>query len=124
ISGHLTTSPLVQIAIFISGLFVCCVVCHGEVYEARPEAARLTLFYLGIATGGVLGTLLVAIVAPRVLNDYYELHYGLIACGALFLAAGWRDRPRPLATRCSIVWTAGVASLTIFTVLLLSGTQR
>lgn len=27
-SGRLTISPLVQIAILISGLFVCCVVCH------------------------------------------------------------------------------------------------
>jgi hypothetical protein len=123
LSGRLTTSPLVQIAIFVSGLFVCCVVCHGEVYDARPEAARLTSFYLGIAAGGVLGTLLVAIVAPRVLHDYYELHYGLIACGALFLAVCWFDRPSRLAKRFSLLWSGGVATLAIFAVLLLSGKQ-
>ncbi len=122
-SGRLTTSPLVQIAIFISGLFVCCVVCHGEVYKTRPEGGRLTLFYLGIATGGALGTLLVAIVAPWVLQDYYELDYGLIACGVLFLASCWRERSSRLETRFSLVWTGGLASLAIFTVLLLSGKQ-
>jgi hypothetical protein len=123
LSGRLAPSPLVQIAIFISGLFVCCVVCHGEVYETRPAAARLTLFYLGVATGGALGTLLASIVAPRILHDYSELPYGLIACGALFLSACWRGRSSHLATRFKVVWTAGLATLSIFSVLLLTGKQ-
>jgi len=122
-SGRLTTSPLVQIAILISGLFVCCVVCHGEVYETRPDGAGLTLYYLGIATGGVLGTLLVAVVAPRVLHDYYELDYGLIACGLLFLAACCQSQSRRSATRFNFAWAVGAASLAIFSVLLLSGRQ-
>ena len=38
-----------------------------------------------IAAGGAAGGLLVAVVAPEAFSDYYELHWGLMLCGLLFL---------------------------------------
>ena len=38
-----------------------------------------------IAAGGALGGLFVAVAAPLLFTDYYELHWGLFLCGLLFL---------------------------------------
>lgn len=74
-----------QLGIYLSGLFVACLFCHGELYRARPAARHLTAFYLTIAAGGALGGLLVAVVAPLAFKAYYELGLGLVALS--FLAA-------------------------------------
>src|SRR4029077_10451911 len=39
-------------ALFIAGLFVSCMVCHGELVRRRPAAPFLTTYYLLIALGG------------------------------------------------------------------------
>ncbi len=76
-----------QVAGLVLVLFVCCMVCHGEVYRLRPDPRKLTGFYLAIALGGVLGGGFVALVAPLVFSSYQELNYSLMACVALaFLA--------------------------------------
>lgn len=68
-------------------LFVCCTVCHGEVYRLRPAPAFLTRFYLAIAAGGALGGGFVALGAPLLFNSVIELHIGMFLCAGLFLAA-------------------------------------
>lgn len=82
--------PLVwQVVIYSFGLFVLCMCAHGELYRLRPHPRHLTSFYLMIAAGGATGGLLVAVVAPLVLDDYYEFEIGLVASGLLFIAAVW-----------------------------------
>lgn len=68
---------------FCTGLFVCCMVCHGELARLKPAPARLTGYYLMIATGGAIGGVFVALLAPRLFNDNYELP--IAAIGALLL---------------------------------------
>jgi len=72
-----------QLGIYLSGLFVACMFCHGELYRSRPRARYLTAFYLTISAGGALGGLLVAVVAPLVFNGYFELGVGLVALALL-----------------------------------------
>lgn len=72
-----------QLGMFLSGLFVGCLFCHGELYRSRPAARHLTAFYLTIAAGGALGGLLVAVLAPLVFNAYYELGLALVALSVL-----------------------------------------
>lgn len=67
----------------LAGLFVTAMVCHGELARLRPKPARLTEFYLMMSLGGVVGGLLVAIVAPLVFNAVYE--YPLTIVLALLL---------------------------------------
>jgi hypothetical protein len=74
-----------QVAVYCGGLFVCCMVCHGELYRLKPDPRHLTRFYLMIAAGGALGGVFVAVVAPLVFTDYFELHWGLFFCAVLFL---------------------------------------
>jgi len=81
-----------QIEVYGGALFICSMVCHGELYRLRPAASRLTEFYLMIAAGGALGAWFVAIGAPMLFTDFYELHCGILLCGLLFLIACARDR--------------------------------
>ena len=74
---------VVQLAVFLPGLFVACLFCHGELYKLRPAPSRLTGFYLAVSAGGALGGLLVAVVAPLVFNGYYELGVGLVVLATL-----------------------------------------
>lgn len=72
-----------SIPIFCVGLFICCMLCHGELALRKPPPQYLTLFYLMVSLGGAIGGIFVAIVAPRVFNSYLELPIGLVACGVL-----------------------------------------
>jgi hypothetical protein len=71
--------------LYVTGLFVCCMFCHGELYRLRPAPRYLTTFYLMISIGGALGALLIGIAAPLLLKGYFELGITLAAC-ALLLA--------------------------------------
>ena len=81
-----------QVAIYCGGLFICCMVCHGELYRLKPDPSHLTGYYLMIAAGGALGGVLVAVAAPLLFTDYYELHWGLFGCGLLFLTVCVSER--------------------------------
>jgi SAM-dependent methyltransferase/MFS family permease len=81
--SRLTFMLGLQLAVYLAGLLVGCVFCHGELYRTRPATAGLTAFYLTISAGGALGGLLVAVVAPLLFDAYYELGIGLVALGLL-----------------------------------------
>jgi SAM-dependent methyltransferase/MFS family permease len=85
-----------QLAVFLPGLFLGCVFCHGELYRARPAPRHLTAFYLIVSAGGALGGVLVAVVAPLVFSGYYELGIGLVV---LALLAALRFNRLNLAAR-------------------------
>ena len=115
-------SILVSVSILSSGLFLCCMVAHGELYRLKPLPSQLTEFYLSISAGGVLGGIFVAVIAPLVFHDYSEWRFGLLASGLLFLVVLARDlkqikHPKltfcvcvglliGLVTLCRTVWTA------------------
>ena len=72
-----------QLGVFLPGLFLACLFCHGELYRLRPAPRYLTTFYLVVSAGGALGGLLVAVVAPLAFSGYFELGAGLTAVALL-----------------------------------------
>ena len=72
-----------QLGIFLPGMFLGCLFCHGELYRMRPAPAQLTAFYLCVSAGGAIGGLLVAVAAPLVFNGYYELGAALVVLATL-----------------------------------------
>jgi len=102
-----------QIATWSFVLFVCCMVCHGELARLAPDPWHLTSYYLRLAAGGVLGGLFVALVAPVVFNGFWELHVGLLACGLAALLALLEDGTSWL--RAGKVWPAIVALVSAVT---------
>ena len=79
------------IVLFSAGLFICCIVCHGELARLKPHPRYLTGFYLTLSFGGALGGLFVALLAPRIFSGYYELPLGLAVCTLLALFVLYRD---------------------------------
>ncbi|MBV9190354.1 MAG: fused MFS/spermidine synthase [Betaproteobacteria bacterium] len=69
--------------LYLIGLFVTCMFCHGELAHSKPDPAHLTRFYLMISLGGALGAVLVAIVAPLVLPGYFELGVTLLVLAVI-----------------------------------------
>jgi hypothetical protein len=74
-------------------LFAGCMVCHGELYRLRPEPRHLSAFYLSVSAGGVLGGVIVSLVAPRVFLTYAEYPLALAACCLVALVAMIRPPP-------------------------------
>ena len=73
-------------------LFTACMVCHGELARSAPGGQHLTTFYLTIAAGGALGGLSVALLAPAVFPDFWELPLFLLSSYALLVVVVHRNR--------------------------------
>ena len=80
-SGNLPIK--VMLPLFAMGLFVCCMVCHGELARMKPHPRYLTHFYLMVSAGGALGGLLVGLVAPHLFRTFYEMPLGMAASAVL-----------------------------------------
>lgn len=80
--------------LFSAGLFVCCMVCHGELARLKPHPRYLTQYYLIVALGGALGGLFVAVIAPHIFTTYLELPISLISCAALTAFLLWNQTQR------------------------------
>jgi hypothetical protein len=85
-----------QVPAFAVGLFVSCMFCHGELAARRPGPRHLTLFYLAVSFGGIVGGVLVGIVAPVTLPGYLELPIALVLLAALAL---FTNLQRPIAVQ-------------------------
>jgi SAM-dependent methyltransferase len=64
-------------------LFVVAVALHGYLYHLRPAPRHLTLFYLIMSAGGVLGGLFAALIAPLVFDWVYEHPLLVLVAAAL-----------------------------------------
>lgn len=65
-------------------LFVVATALHGYLYHLRPAPQHLTLFYLIMSAGGVLGGLFAALLAPLLFDWVYE-HPLLTLAAAMLL---------------------------------------
>jgi hypothetical protein len=75
----------VAVPLYLAGMFVSCMVCHGELALLKPDPAHLTRFYLMMSLGGALGAVLVAVAAPIALPGYFELGIALVVLSLLLL---------------------------------------
>ena len=72
-----------SIVLFTVALFLCCMVCHGELVRTKPHPRYLTRFYVAVSLGGVCGGLFVGLLAPSIFRAYDEFPIGLALCGLL-----------------------------------------
>ncbi|MCH9765144.1 MAG: fused MFS/spermidine synthase, partial [Alphaproteobacteria bacterium] len=77
-AGSVAVQGIVGFATFIATTLVC----HRALYDARPNAERLTEFYLLMSFGGVLGGIFAALLAPQLFNTVAE--YPLLIIAGLF----------------------------------------
>jgi hypothetical protein len=77
---HARMDTRLVIALLALGLFICCMVCHGELARLKPHPRYLTGFYVTVSLGGAVGGLFVGLAAPNLFHAYYEFPIGLALC--------------------------------------------
>ncbi len=75
--------------------FAGAVACHGALARRRPPAHRLSIFYVAIALGGLLGGIFNALLAPLLFNRVVEYPLAIVLGG---LVAGGMDDLATLST--------------------------
>ena len=85
-------SILIQVSVYLSAMFCCCMVCHGELAQQKPSTRYLTQFFLLMSAGGAGGGLFVGLLAPNAFPAYWELHIGIVACLLITLLVLFRDK--------------------------------
>lgn len=101
-----TAVPIaISIPLFLGALFVICFFLHGELYARRPGAEGLTRFYLCVAAGAALGSIIVGVVFPQTLRANYDLACTLIAVAVIAAAAVWRT-----GWGARLIWIAGAVA--------------
>ena len=111
--------PLLVCGVAILTLFTVSVALHSRLFESRPAAQHLTLFYLAMSIGGALGGAFCALVAPLVFDWTYEHLLLLIAAAWLMnslspfdgIARLWTGDA--MARRVTIVGVAVLAILAV-----------
>jgi hypothetical protein len=114
------------IALYCSGLFISCMLCHGELAKMKPHPDHLTSFYLMIALGGAMGGTFVAIVAPRLFNSNYELPVAAIATALVIVTLVHREpaNPRPRIPGYRVWLKAMVVAVGLISILATVGIAR
>jgi hypothetical protein len=95
--GRMVLSPqIVTLVIEVGNLsllmFAGCMVCHGELVRLRPHRRDLTVFYLMVSAGGVLGGVLSVVVAPLLLRGFWDFRFAVWTSVVLMTIALVRDR--------------------------------
>ncbi len=123
---------VVTIAAHLAIFFAVALFCHGALVACRPAEDHLTEFYLWMSTGGVLGGIFNALLAPVIFPGIFE-YVLVLALACLFLPAGtegrrplWGDLLIPLGlaglasapTLLGISTVTGQGSLDVFAILL------
>lgn len=102
----LTQAIQVAVPVFCLLLFVICLFCHGELAARRPSPKHLTSFYLLLAGGGAIGSISVALLAPRILTGVYELPLVLVLAAVLGAIVLWNE-----GWSARIFWSAMAACM-------------
>lgn len=77
----LLNTYFVVFILHLAAFFVTAMMCHGELARARPDASRLTEFYLWLSLGGALGGAFNAIAAPLLFSSILEYPVAIaLAC--------------------------------------------
>lgn len=74
-----------EISILIFCQFITSFICHSELYLLRPKTNLIPSFYLSIALGGVIGSVLCSILAPTLFNDFWEYPIALSLAVFMYL---------------------------------------
>lgn len=109
---------ILPIALFSGGLFVACMVCHGELARLKPHPDRLTSFYLALSVGGAIGGVFAVFIAPSLFNGDYELPIAMVATALLALVVMYRGMtPRSGKAAGTAAWLGLMAMTTAIAVL-------
>lgn len=82
---HAQLGGINVVIVILAMLYCACMICHGELIKTKPNSQDLTLFYLVIAFGGVLGGIFSNIVGLLVFVNWWDLFIPLIVTHVLVI---------------------------------------
>lgn len=98
----------VKLAASLACLFCVCMIFHGDLERGKPQKQDLTDFYLQIAAGGMLGSMLTTIVAPLVFKSLFEF-YVVLVVAVYYIAASQLPMRRPVKAAFILAITASIS---------------
>lgn len=81
----------VLVGVHLLVLLIASTACHGRLAAQRPDASKLTAYFLWISVGGALGGLFNAVLAPVIFTRIAEYPITLVLACALGLGVGQRS---------------------------------
>ncbi|MFI4938652.1 MAG: spermidine synthase, partial [Candidatus Berkiellales bacterium] len=102
------------VIVFLALLFSACMICHGELIRLKPHQQDLTLFYLFIALGGMLGGLFTNAVLLLLLTQWWDFYVPMIIITLLVVMLGIDQ-----LQKAKHLWNLGVASISVMVFLAL-----
>ena len=110
---------LLLVALHLAVFLVAAMMCHTLIAEDRPSPQHLTLFYLCMSIGGVLGGSLNALAAPLLFDSILE--YPLVIGAACLLRPQLRDEFAAITStrrRAIVIGVAAIAALVVAVVII------
>ena len=114
--GFTRLPAMLSLPVHLMGLFVGAWLCHGRLAATRPDATRLTEFYLLISIGGALGGVFNALLAPVLFNDVWEYPaaLALVALAAIPLSDSERAHTGVMRSWPAAIGLGCVVGLALF----------
>lgn len=81
-----------MIIVHLLTFYMCALLCHGELAQAKPSTTHLTEYFLIVSFGGVLGGVFNALIAPQIFVNPLEYSLSLAAIGFI-VWAGFNNFP-------------------------------
>jgi hypothetical protein len=95
--------------VHLGAFFCAALMCHRALYQSRPDARALTIFYFSMSLGGALGGLFAGLIAPMIFSSVAE--YPLLIVAALVLRPGtWADL-RTTSPKVALALAAWIATI-------------
>ena len=91
------TATLTWIGLFLVAFFLVSLLAHRMLFDARPDARHLTVFYLTMSVGGALGGLFNSILAPLVFDRLLEYPITVAFIALLMIGRRPANAPRDIA---------------------------
>lgn len=84
---------IAELSFYAVMFFTCFMICHSELYNIRPSSDQLNKYYLFMAAGSVIGSLVVAIIAPLFfVGLFWEFLLGLFLATIIVILIPLRDK--------------------------------
>jgi len=87
---------LASFGLLLLAFLVISLLAHRQLFDARPDARHLTVFYLTMSVGGAFGGIFNSIVAPLAFDRLVELPVTVALCSFLLLKRPPANLPRAL----------------------------
>ncbi len=101
---------LAELALHVGVFVLVALMCHGELARRRPHADHLTVFYLAMSFGGMIGGAFASLLAPSLFNWIAEYPILIVAAALCRPGAGG---PAWANGRAVLLLAIGVAAVVL-----------